>query len=255
VIFVPSRLSQLEGMVMKEQTHDNPRIIAAAERQMHAWAMNQEFQQQAIRAGAPRRSALHIFPFVTISREAGAGGGEVARLVGERLGWEVLDKSLLDRVADRFHDCREMLDLVDETESNWVYDVLGTWMDRQIIPHEKYVAHLSRVILSAVRRCSCVLVGRGAQFLLPRNVGIAVRLTASKQYRVEQIMRLRGLGPADARRYMLETDCGRHEFVERFFHRDINDLRLYDLVINTERIGLAGAAEQIVAAVGRNEGK
>ena len=41
------------------------------------------------------------------------------------------------------------------------------------------------------------------------------------------------------------------EFVERFFHHDINDLHLYDLVINTERLGLAGAAEQIVAATSR----
>ena len=58
------------------------------------------------------------------SREAGIDTAEIARPLGQQLGWEVLYRTLLDRVAERLHGSRTMLDIVDETQGNWVYDVL-----------------------------------------------------------------------------------------------------------------------------------
>jgi cytidylate kinase len=240
---------------METQIHQQPRIVAAAERQMQSWARTQEIQDRATLSETHRQGAPSAIGYVSISREAGAGGGEVARVVGERLGWEVLDKNLLDRVAERFHEPRKMLDLVDETPTNWVYDVLGTWMDRRIITHERYVAHLSRVVLAAARHGPVVLVGRGSQFLLPREHGLAVRLVAPEKYRIRQIMQGRGLNEAAARRFVRETDQGRREFVERFFHHDIGDPHLYDLVVNVEHLGPAAAAELVLLAVHQRDRK
>jgi cytidylate kinase len=234
---------------MKEQTREDPKILAAAERQMQAWAINKEIADRSITRtfhqahGWPKKS------FLAISREAGAGGSEIAAIVGKCLGWEVLDKNLLDQVAERFRLDRSMLDLVDETRSNWVYDVLGTWMDSKVVSHETYVSQLSRVILAAARQANLVIVGRGAGFLLPREKVLAVRLLAPEPFRLKRIVQFHKLSQADARRFMREIDQGRREFVQRFFHHDITDPHLYDLVINTERMGIAGAAAEIVAAV------
>jgi hypothetical protein len=57
-----------------------------------------------------------------------------------------------------------------------------------------------------------------------------------------------GLAEAQARRYMAEVDRGRRDFVIRFFHHDITDPHLFDLVIQADRLGAEGAAEAIVAA-------
>ena len=57
-----------------------------------------------------------------------------------------------------------------------------------------------------------------------------------------------GISEADARRHMAEVDEGRRQFVEQFFHHDVTDPHLYDLVINVERCGKAGAVEQILTA-------
>jgi len=236
---------------MKEQTHRDPKIVAAAERQMRTWAQAQELQARSPGAQVSRKLGGTIAPFITISREAGTSGCEIARLVGAQLGWEVLDKNLLDRMAERFHVPRSMLESVDETESNWMHDVLGSWMDRRIVPHEKYISYLSRIVLAAARRSSCVFVGRGARFLLPPEKGLAVRLIAPKKYRIEQIMKCQGLTAVEARRWMEATDHGRHEFVRRFFHHDISDPHSYDLVINTQRFGVQGSVDQIVAAARR----
>ena len=181
----------------------------------------------------------------------GAGGQEIARKIGRRLDWEVLDKNLLDRVAERFHEPRMMLELVNETPLNWVYDVLGAWMDQRVINHQRYVAQLGRVVHAAAQRGSLVVVGRGAQFLLPRDKLLAVRLIAPLRFRVEQVMACRGVNKAAARRMVQEGDLGRREFVQRFFHHDIGDPHLYDLVINVQSLGTVGAVDQILAAVGR----
>jgi len=236
---------------MKEQTHEQPSIVAAAERQMHAWAMSKEQRHRAFLHDAESRLRPQALKFVTISREAGAGGAEIGRGLGEQVGWEVFDKNLLDRIADRFHLSRTMLDLVDETHTSWVYDVLGTWMDQKLVPHEKYVACLTRVVVAAARRGAAVFIGRGAQFLLPRQELLAIRVVAPPKYRIQQIMEKRGLSMGDARRCMLEIDNDRREFVARFFHHDSTDPLQYDLVINVARLGMAGAVTQILAALGR----
>jgi Cytidylate kinase-like family len=234
---------------MKEQTREDPKILAAAERQMQAWAKNAEIADRTVSLKFHPAHSGQEKCFLTISREAGAGGSEIAAIVGKRLGWKVLDKNLLDHVAERFHLDPSMLKLVDETSSNWVYDVLGTWMDNKVIPHEAYVAQLTRIIQAAARQTNFIFVGRGARFLLPREKVLAVRLVASEGFRLKRIMQYYKLSEADARRYMHELDKGRREFVQRFFHHDITDPHLYDMVINTESLGLEGAADEIIAAL------
>jgi len=234
---------------MKEQTREDPKILAAAERQMQAWSMTASREMGGIRIRDFRELTDKLHTYLAISREAGAGGTTVAEMVGKGLGWEVLGKELLDRISQRFHSNRMMLDLVDETPSNWIYDVLGTWMDSKVIPHETYVVQLRRVVLAAAKHASVVFLGRGAQFLLPREKGFAVRLVAPTPFRIENLRRLKGMTVAEAQRYLNEADRGRREFGRRFFHHDIADPQLYDLVVNTGRLGLEGAAELILAAM------
>jgi hypothetical protein len=236
---------------MREQIHEQPKILAAAERQMHAHAMAEEIQDRLIRFEDTHSLKEGQERYVAISREAGAGGGEIAAMVGKRLGWEVFDKNLLDRIAERYLCCRQMLDLVDETPGSWVYDVLGTWMDRKIIPHETFVARLTHILTTAVKRRNAVIVGRGAQFILPREKVFAVRIVASEAARVQRTVRLRGLKEAEARRILHEIDAGRREFVRRYFHHDITDPHIFDLVINSQRLGIEGAAETLIAALTR----
>src|SRR5512133_3418472 len=99
---------------MKEQTHENPKILAAAERQMQAWSMTASLEDNVLRIKGIQQLSGNVHCYLAISREAGAGGSTVGEIVGRRLGWEVLGKELLDRIAHRFHSNRLMLDLVDE---------------------------------------------------------------------------------------------------------------------------------------------
>ena len=234
---------------MKDQTREEPKIVAAAERQMQAWAHVHSTPEQAPGLTDAPGKKLACGPYLSLSREAGAGASEVAQRVGEALGWQVLDRNLLDEMAAKFHTQKDLLEFVDETQASWAYDVLGTWMDRALVTHEKYVAQLGRLLLAHARKGRVVFVGRGTPFLLPRSGGLAVRLVAPVSVRVQRIMRTEGLPEREARARIEKTDHGRKEFVQRYFHHNIDDAHLYDMVLNTGRFGIDAVVAIILDAL------
>ncbi|MBN1911773.1 MAG: cytidylate kinase-like family protein [Pirellulales bacterium] len=223
-----------------------PTIAAAAERQMQAWSRCQEITDRLFAGQGTIPTGRRVWPYLAISREAGAGGSLIAEAVGRTLGWEVLGRSLLDQVAQRYQLPRPMLELVDETQSNWAHDILGTWLDSKVVPHEKYVCFLRHVILRAAYAGPAVFIGRGAQFFLPRRQGLAVRIVASEPYRVANLADQRGLSPREAQRVIRTIDHGRREFVARYFRQDIDDPHLYDIVLNVEHRGPGATVDAIV---------
>ncbi len=231
---------------MQDQSWVEPKTAAAAERKMQAFARTQEIANRTTRIDRPEPTRRDVASFIAISREAGASGSDVAEVLGEKLDWEVLDKGVLDTLADRYQLSRPVLEAVDETTMSWAYDIFGTWLDREIISHEKYLTRLNRIFLTAAKKGNAIFVGRGAQFLLPRDQGFAVRLIASESYRIHQLMEEHGLPLAKARQLMHQLDRGRRQFVRHFFHQDVDDPHIYDLVINVERFGVDRAADLIV---------
>jgi hypothetical protein len=234
--------------IMNDRTREVPRTAAAAaERQMRSYEM--AMAAETHRMPLPPHHATRIGPFVAISRETGAEGSEIAQEVACRLDWEVLDKSIVDRVAAACHRPKDMLQVVDETASSWVHDVLGTWLDSGVVAHEKYVAKLHRVVLAAARHGKVVMVGRGAGILLPRDAGLSVRIVAPLEFRVKHIMLEEHLDAARARDHIQQVDAGRRQFVRQYFHRDVEDPHLYDLLLNAEHLGRDGAVDIILTAL------
>jgi cytidylate kinase len=236
---------------MKYATQEERAAIAqAAERQMRRWTfqceMCERLARQERQAHEEDAWAQQVGPYVAISRESGAGGGEIAELVGAQLGWEVLDRTLLDYMADRFKMPRGMLEYLDETTASALHEVFAKWIDRRTVSQEEYVVHLGKIILLAAQHGEVVFVGRGAQLFLPRENGIAVRCVAAHPSRVERTMSRRNLGRDEATRFVDQTDQGRRDFVRRYFHHDVADPHEYDLVVNVDRVGLQGAVALIV---------
>ena len=225
------------------------KVIDAAERQMQQWLLVQQSREKAASASNAGTPAASIGPYLTISREAGAGGGRIARQVGQAIGWQVLDRELLECVADRYHTSPAVLELVDETTTNWITEIFGNWIDPASVSQMQYVCRLSRVIFMAARAGKVIFVGRGAQFVLPRERGLSVRLVAPLKHRVQQIMERRHLSFEGARDYVAKTDAGRQDCAQRYFHHDIADPHLFDLVVNVEKLGPERAAHLITDAL------
>ena len=231
---------------------DELRAIAPiAERQMRRWATILEAKVRPSPDAALAALPGSVEPYIAISREAGAGGGEIGRLVAERLGCQCLDNELLRFMATRYGLPHGLLELVDETISTWLHDVLRLWLDRRAITQDEYVMHLGQLMLLAAREATTVLVGRGAQFLLPRERGLAVRIIAPREERIARTMERRGLDHAKAAEHVRAVDEGRVSFVRRQFHADVADPRLYDFVANLAYLDREAAADAIVAGFHR----
>jgi len=185
-------------------------------------------------------------PFIAISRDAGANGRKVADLVADSLGWEVLGGELVDQMAEKYGMPRQMLKFLDETSVNWLVERFGQWVEWNTINQEEYVRRLALIVHTAAHHGKVVFIGRGAQFLLPRHRGLAVRITGPEAFRVENIMNNQKISREQALDYVKNTDQGRRDFVQRYFGADASNANLYDLVVNSLKIDANLAASIIV---------
>ena len=188
-------------------------------------------------------------PFLTISREAGSEGGEVARRVGDRLNWAVLDKELVDSLAADLELEPRVLKLMDETRANWFSETLLNLFNSRLVAQQSYVELLGKVVALAASAEPVVVVGRGAHLILPAEHGHRIRVIAPEHARVTAIARCEGLDRSLAEKRMNEIDADRQGFIRRNFRSDATDASLYDLVVNTGTLGIDGSVEVIIRSL------
>src|SRR5690606_14428730 len=181
-------------------TPEERRVIAeSAERQMRQWTLRNEiWERLQSEKDAAESLAETSYPYITVSREAGAGGGEIAARVAERLGFQILGREMLDYLSETYQLPRDMLEFVDEKTANWIHDLFGFWLDKYTVSQEEYVARLAPMVLLAVQHRECVFIGRGVQFLLPRDKGLRVRVIASEKSRIARTQRMRHVSLEEA---------------------------------------------------------
>lgn len=225
-------------------THTNSAINQMADKNIRKWILANHVQDRLDRGQAPE----NVGPYIAISREAGAGGSEIARLVSRKLGWDVLDKEIVDYLASTSGTQRSLVEFVDEKHVSWIEDALASWIERQKFASTTYVRRLQQFLLLAAHHGNVVIVGRGARFILPEQRGLSVRILAPFEFRVEQVLLQQGISTVEARRVVKETDRQREAFVADHFHHKAADPHMYDLVINVEKLVVEDAANLIVDA-------
>jgi len=188
-------------------------------------------------------------PYLTISREVASGGAEVAQRVGQQLGWSVLDRQLVQDLARRLELEPQLLELMDETRVNWFSETLLNLFNSRLLLQDSFVSKLSRSIALAAYEGRVVIVGRGANLVLPPEGGLRVRVVAPRKLRLEALAKQGNLDERTAGRRLDELDESRTDFVRRHFHCDPSDPRNYDLVIDVSRFGIGGSADLIRRAL------
>lgn len=183
---------------------------------------------------------------ITVARTYGAGGSEVARLLAEKLGWQVLDRELLHQAAQVEHVPDADLERLDEQEVR-LWDRL-----RWTPPQQKYLEGIGAATLQAAERGNVVLVGRGtAQLLKDRPETLHLRLVAPLDARAARIAQRENLALEQARKRCQEVDQTRARFLAYFFGQEAACVEQYDLIINTSRLAYADTVSTVVDLVRR----
>jgi cytidylate kinase len=192
---------------------------------------------------------------VAVSREAGAGGESIARLVGAQLTWPVYDQELLAHIAGELGLRAALLEDMDERRVGWLTESMTSLFAAATVSQVGYVRHLVETVLGLGAHGQCVIVGRGAGHVLPRPTTLRVRLVAELKDRVASYERLYGLSRDQAARRVQETDVERGRFVREFFGKDVADPLLYDLVLNSSVFTQPECVALVIQALHRRQAR
>lgn len=187
--------------------------------------------------------------FVTISRQAGAGGITVGEKLADFLNkeklalpWTVFDKDLVHRVMQEHQMSEKMLPYLKEEN---VPEFQDTMEDVLRLHPAKFtlVQKTSQTIRRLAETGHVIIVGRGAS-VLTRDVpvGVHVRLIGSLKKRKEHIKEYYKFDEQEAKDFIKNEDRGRAEYLKKYFDKNIDDMLLYDLVLNTDNVSYDDAA-------------
>src|SRR5256885_877480 len=204
-------------------------------------------------------------PVITVTRQYASGGSDVARLVAGRLDWTVIDNEFIDEVARRAGLPVEEVAQREERAPGLLERLartlalaspemfMATATASAVEQDEATIVQVTeRVIVEAAAHGRVVLVGRGAQAVLARRPdALHVYVVASKPWRMQLAVERLGVDPARAEQVVDETDRQRDQYVKTYYKRQRHDFVNYDLVVNSERLGLDGAAAVVVAEARR----
>jgi hypothetical protein len=195
-----------------------------------------------------------MYRIVTVEREFGCGGGEIAAAIAARLGWKIWDHALTEEIAKVANVDPDAVQRCSERAYGTFHRLLRTFWrgsyERSMALHgtefgpDKFVAIGGEVMANVAKAGNCVIVGRGAPYFL-REHGDAFPVFLYASY-AEKMRRLRLLGRSEreAEEQLNTIDRDRMTFVKRYFDADWPTRCLYHMMINT-----AVGNEQVVATI------
>lgn len=200
-------------------------------------------------AEQPKESSPRKLPLsITISRQAGSGGVDVARAVGALMGWPVYDNELLQRIAQEKGLHHRLLEQLDERHMTWLEEMVASFCVAGAGKELGYLRSLMELVISLSEKGHCVIVGRGGAQILPHDSTLRVRIVAPRSYRLDAVEKRLGMSRADAERWIDRTDKERQHFVQHYFHKDPDDPQECDLLLNTGKLSVQACANLIVEA-------
>ena len=195
---------------------------------------------------------------VTISREYGSGGGEIAARLATHLGWQLIDHEIVELVASELGTSIEEAEAHDERTEGILARIFnnlqylepsylaGASQDAFLKNEETYLETVRRIVRAAAAQGHVVIVGRGSQVLLAQQRDVLhVRIIAPFEKRVLYVMEREGLNQASAESRIKMKDHDRIKHLESAYHRKPADAQLYDIVLSTSFLDLDSAVEII----------
>jgi cytidylate kinase len=200
---------------------------------------------------------------ITIERECGSGGADIARLLAERLGWALWDQRLTDEIA-RIAQCdRSEVSQREERMDPLYYRLLksflrGSFEGSLNVPRlgmldtDVIVTMTKRIVEKAATDGNCIIVGRGAAFFLAnRSDVLNVFVYAPYEDKVQRLIRS-GMEPRKAARLIDIVDNERADFIKKYFGKEWPCRRLYHLMINS-RAGDEAVVRTILHGIATHE--
>lgn len=185
-----------------------------------------------------------MIKIITIEREYGCGGGEIARLVAKHLGWKVWDQLLTEEIARLANCSKAAIEVREERTDPLYYRLFKSFLrgsyegsinapKLNLVDSETILRITRRVVEHAAERGNCVIVGRGSQqFLKNRPDTMRVFLYAPREDKVRRLL-ARGKSEQEAEQLVDTVDRERADFIQKYFNVEWPDRSIYHGMMNT----------------------
>jgi len=185
-----------------------------------------------------------MFRIVTVEREYGCGGSEIAQRLAERLGFKLWDELLTREIAHLAHCSQSVVEQREERTDPLYYRLMKSFMrgsyegslnapKLNLVDGETILKITQRVVLHAASKGESVIVGRGSQlFLKDRSDTFRVFLYAQRDAKIRRLL-ARGKNENEAQELVDTVDRERANFLEKYFHVEWPSRAVYHVMINT----------------------
>ncbi len=194
---------------------------------------------------ADRDSGLSRITVVTVSSEPGSGGQMIARGIAEQMGYDLFHRDIIREIADRADIGASVNESIEKERLSWIEDFIATLVSRRYLGPEIYLEQLMKVISVIGKHGRAVIVGRGANFILPLNERLSIRIVAPVDFRILNISRVLNISEEEAGKQAIMKEAKRKAFIRKSFNADIAEPINYDLTFNTEFIRYETVVESV----------
>jgi len=183
--------------------------------------------------------------FITFSRKMGANGTAIAKQVAEKMGYRFYDTEAIENAAREMGFLKNVKEIDEKAPS----------LFQRLFSHKPAIEfdRLNSVVYELAGRGDTVILGRGGQILLRDfNCALHVRVTASPEKRIQNLIE-RGITQEAASKAIEDSDHERSSFIRFAFKADWENDKLYDIVLNMDKVTVKLAVETILTMARSNE--
>jgi cytidylate kinase len=186
---------------------------------------------------------------ITISREPGSGGNILAKRLSEQLDFDLFYQDFIHSMAESSRVSVRLLETLDEKGVSVLEEWIASLVDKRHLWPDRYLQHLLKIIGTIGKHGRAVIVGRGANFVLPPEKRLSLRVVAPLERRAKNVSKEYNVAVEDAKTRVLKTESERRAFVKKYFNDEIRDPLNYDLIINTGTLSIDDAANAVKGAL------
>ncbi len=217
-------------------------VEALIDRQLRRWEHERQLAR-ARNAGTPARPAFQ--PLITVSRQHGSRGREIAAGVADRFHYTLLHRNLIDRISESTGFTRRLVEALDEHARSQLQSWIESMMWGRYLDESDYAVGLLKTVRSIAALGGAVVVGRGANLVVGLEHGVHVRIIAPREERIRNLAHRKTLTAAEAAREVRRVDAERAKFVRKPFGRSVDDPLAYDLVVNESGCPLEALVDSV----------
>jgi CMP/dCMP kinase len=190
---------------------------------------------------------------ITLSRQTGAGADIISRKLvdffrpyqnEESLDWTIFDKNLIDKILEDHHLPERLSKFYEEKKQT----LMQQFVNDLFYGHSSYevIKKTAHTILQLISRGNVIIVGMGGNVITSeRKEVIHVRVVAPTENRIVHAMEVYNISRAEAVKFVPEEDHRRKQYLKSYYHKDVDDPLLYDMIINTGECTFDEAADAI----------